>query len=98
MFAETDIEKSIVVVKGIFDAPKLVNIITRRLGKHVEIVKQESKEKPNGNNENKAKYEEPKEIDENIANEQQILVPYYTAYIQPSLVLSDDNIFACSVM
>ncbi|KAK4842624.1 hypothetical protein QYF36_024924 [Acer negundo] len=39
---ELDMDKSQVRVKGVFDPPKLAKIITKRLGKHVEIVKEEA--------------------------------------------------------
>ncbi|KAK4852194.1 hypothetical protein QYF36_021784 [Acer negundo] len=39
---ELDMGKSQVRVKGVFDPPKLAEIITKRLGKHVEIVKEEA--------------------------------------------------------
>lgn len=79
-------KKSIVTVKGVFDPPKLVEKITKQLGKHVEIVKQEG-EKGKGQDQKKDK-------------EKEIFFPYppqyHVKYIYPSL--SDDNVFSCSVM
>lgn len=53
---EPDMSKSQVTVKGEFDPPKLAEAITKRLGKFVEIVKEEAAkskknhEKDNENN------------------------------------------------
>ncbi|XP_050207900.1 heavy metal-associated isoprenylated plant protein 8 [Mercurialis annua] len=91
MSVEPDMKKSIVVIKGIFDPPKLVQKISKRLGKHVEIVKQETQDKGNGKNE--AQKKEKKE-------ENALVYPpqYHINYIDPSFIFSDENVFSCSIM
>ncbi|KAF2292917.1 hypothetical protein GH714_029841 [Hevea brasiliensis] len=58
MSVEPDMEKSLVVIKGLFDPPKLIEKITNKLGKYVEIVKQEFEEKRKGRHQKKGKEQE----------------------------------------
>ncbi|XP_012085900.1 heavy metal-associated isoprenylated plant protein 8 [Jatropha curcas] len=88
MCVEPDMKTSSLVIKGLFDVPKLVEKITKRLGKHVEIVKQEFEDKGKGKDQQKD-------------TEQEIKVyppQYHVQYIYPSLLLSDENVFSCSIM
>ncbi|XP_054807146.1 heavy metal-associated isoprenylated plant protein 7 [Prosopis cineraria] len=60
--AEPDLKKSEVSVKGVFDPAKLVEFVSKRMGKQAVIVKQEAAEK-------KEKAEESKEEEEKKAEE-----------------------------
>lgn len=87
-------KKSTVTIKGDFDPPKLVRTITKQLGKYAEIVenvkeKEEEKEKEKGNKKK--------------GKEEEIIIfqyppQYSTHHIYPSQILSDENIFSCSIM
>ena len=43
---EADMETSMVTVRGIVDAPKLIEYIRKHLGKHAEFVKEEEEVRP----------------------------------------------------
>ncbi|KAK3223707.1 hypothetical protein Dsin_010732 [Dipteronia sinensis] len=85
---EPDMGNSQVTVKGVFDPPKLVEIITKRLGKHVEIVKEEQVEKERniefqGDTEEKCVVYNP---------------PPHLQNVCDCLIFSDENINSCSIM
>ncbi|KAG8639950.1 hypothetical protein MANES_13G008700v8 [Manihot esculenta] len=85
MFVEPDMENSLVVIRGLFDPPKLIEKITKRLGKHVEIVEEES-------------FEEKKK-EKKYKEEIMVYPPHYNFhYVDPSLFFSDENVFSCSIM
>lgn len=89
---QVDLAKSIVIVRGIFDPQKLVEMIARRLGKHAEIVntKQES-EQVKG----KAK-EEGKEDKQTVHYH---YGPQYSSKrLYPNKIFSEENILSCSIM
>lgn len=87
-------ETSRVTVRGVFDPPKLVEIIKKRLGKHVEIVKQEHAEKGSQDKSNKKDTEGEK--GGNIVF--QYPPQYSTQHIYPNQMFSDENVFSCSIM
>ncbi|PON45279.1 Heavy metal-associated domain containing protein [Parasponia andersonii] len=84
---EPNMEKSMVIVRGIVDPSKLVQYIKKRLGKNAEILKQETgqanccKKEPLWDN----KWHCP---------------PFYSSAqcICPSDMFSDENPFACCIM
>ncbi|XWS22803.1 hypothetical protein CRYUN_Cryun29cG0067300 [Craigia yunnanensis] len=86
---EPDMKKSIVTIRGNFDPPKLVETITKQLGKYAEIVGEETNDKGNGKDIKKGKDEEimfhyPPQ--------------YSTQHIYPTQIFSDENVFSCSIM
>ncbi|KAL5760243.1 hypothetical protein ACOSQ2_019081 [Xanthoceras sorbifolium] len=87
---EPDTGKSQVTVKGVFDPPKLVEIIIKRMGKHVEIVKEEA-----------AKKVRNKEI-ENLDKEAKYVVYNPPPHLQQNgydcQIFSDENVNSCSIM
>ncbi|KAK4841758.1 hypothetical protein QYF36_009997 [Acer negundo] len=86
---EPDMGKSQVTVKGVFDPPKLVEIITKRLGKHVEIVKEEQVKK------------EQKNIEFLKDREEKYVVynpPPHLQNVYDCQIFSDENINSCSIM
>ncbi|TYJ36875.1 hypothetical protein E1A91_A05G338500v1 [Gossypium mustelinum] len=93
---EADMKKSMVRITGSLDASNIAETIRRRLGKHVEVVAVESKDKKTNNdkgNENSNKKGE----------EEKIVVlnypPQYSAQnICPNQIFSNENIFSCSIM
>ncbi|GLU06244.1 hypothetical protein SLE2022_232910 [Rubroshorea leprosula] len=90
---QVDMEKSIVVVRGIFDPKKISDMIERRMRKHVEIVqsKQES-EQGKGKEKDEKSNEDKKIIHFNYPPQ------YSSHYIYPCQILSEENIFSCSIM
>jgi hypothetical protein len=88
-------EASRVTVRGVFDPPKLVENIKKRLGKHVEIVKQEHAEK--GQDKGNKKDTEG-EKGEKGGNMFQYPPQYSTQHIYPNQMFSDENVFSCSIM
>ncbi|KAF5741183.1 hypothetical protein HS088_TW10G00178 [Tripterygium wilfordii] len=88
MVVEPDMKKSTVVIRGLFDPPKLVELIRKRLGKHVEILTQEDVK-------GKAQQAQEKGPDEkNMFH----YPPQYATHICPSQIFSDENVFSCSIM
>ncbi|KAJ4835151.1 hypothetical protein Tsubulata_009730 [Turnera subulata] len=87
MHVEPDIKKSLVTVKGVFDPQKIVKKIADRVGRHVQVVKQQSEEKE-------------KEGKKKNGSENTVSYPpdYHVKYVYPSLVLSDENVFSCAIM
>ncbi|TXG56020.1 hypothetical protein EZV62_017333 [Acer yangbiense] len=86
---EPDMGKSQVTVKGVFDPPKLVEIITKRLGKHVEIVKEEQVKK------------EQRNIEFHKDREEKYVVYNPPPHLQNGYgcqIFSDENINSCSIM
>ncbi|TXG56023.1 hypothetical protein EZV62_017336 [Acer yangbiense] len=95
---ELDMDKSQVRVKGVFDPPKLAEIITKRLGKHVEIVKEEAIK-------TEEKKENTKDEEENNCvvinypppppNDQQ---PLQNDDYDHCQIFSDENVSSCFIM
>ncbi|XVE92081.1 hypothetical protein REPUB_Repub01dG0066600 [Reevesia pubescens] len=90
---EPDMKKSTVTIRGIFDPPKLVETVTKKLGKYAEIVGKGSKDKGSGNGNGNGN---------NKGKEKEIIFhypPQYSAqHIYPTQIFSDENIFSCSIM
>ncbi|KAK2644155.1 hypothetical protein Ddye_019350 [Dipteronia dyeriana] len=85
---EPDMSNSQVTVKGVFDPPKLVEIIKKRLGKHVEIVKEEQVKKE-------------RNIEFQRDRKEKCVVYYPPPHLQnvcDCLIFSDENINSCSIM
>ncbi|TYI29883.1 hypothetical protein ES332_A05G348100v1 [Gossypium tomentosum] len=86
---EADMKKSMVRITGSLDASNIAETIRRRLGKHVEVVAVESKDKKTNSNK---KGEEEKIVVLNYP-------PQYSAQnICPNQIFSNENIFSCSIM
>lgn len=85
---ETDMKNSQVIVKGAFDPKKLVDFISRRVGKNAVVVKQTPPEKKEDDKGKKGKKNEM-EMD-------QIYPPGHV--YAPDRILSEENPNACSVM
>ncbi|KAG4148880.1 hypothetical protein ERO13_D05G310800v2 [Gossypium hirsutum] len=93
---EADMKKSMVTITGSLGASNIAETIRRRLGKHVEIVAVESKDKKKnhdkGNEKSNKKGEEEKIVVLNYP-------PQYSAQnICPNQIFSNQNIFSCSIM
>ncbi|KAK2636840.1 hypothetical protein Ddye_031632 [Dipteronia dyeriana] len=85
---EPDMGNSQVTVKGVFDPPKLVETIGKRLGKHAEIVKEEQVKKE-------------RSIEFRRDREEKCVVYYPPPHLQnvcDCLIFSDENINSCSIM
>ena len=99
-----DMKTSHVTVKGIFDPKDLVTYISKRAGRHAEMVnmKNQKKNKNGGheqkedNNDQNAKKENQKEKDKNTGGLAYPQVPPGLVYA-PQL-FSDENANACSIM
>ncbi|KAF5725553.1 hypothetical protein HS088_TW23G00277 [Tripterygium wilfordii] len=90
---EPDREKSLVTVKGVFDPPKLAKTMSKRFGKHVEILKQEQPEK--GKDNNKGAMDGGSSTNITMFH----YPPQYSnGCIYPPMTFSDENVFSCSLM
>nr|XP_027185944.1 heavy metal-associated isoprenylated plant protein 8 [Cicer arietinum] len=91
---ELNKENSHVTVKGSVESSKLVEFIKKKLGKHVEIVKEDGKrdqgKKDEGKNNN--------ERDNGHVIMYSYPPQYSTQYLYPNQNFSDENAFACSIM
>ncbi|KAJ8759751.1 hypothetical protein K2173_009852 [Erythroxylum novogranatense] len=89
--AEADMGKSQITVRGVLEESELVKTLTRRLGKHVEVVKQEPPPKPILKEEKKCS-----------KKKETIIINYPPInsynYIHPSQIFSDENVNSCSIM
>ncbi|KAJ0038014.1 hypothetical protein Pint_23762 [Pistacia integerrima] len=92
---EADMGKSEVKVKGVFDPPKLGEKITRRLGKYVEIVKQEEEEAKKENS-----YNNKEDKEENM-----IYYPPQCPWnwnnnnnVYSCQIFNDENVHSCLIM
>lgn len=93
--AEPDRSKSTVVVRGIMDPPKLVEKIKKKLGKHAELISQNTKkDKDNKDNKNNNKNED------SDGNKIFSYPPQYSTqnHLYPSQIFSDENVHSCSIM
>ncbi|XP_020232306.1 heavy metal-associated isoprenylated plant protein 8-like [Cajanus cajan] len=88
---DVDREKSQVVVKGTVEAKKLVEDVKRKLGKHVEIMKEDNKKEPKKEGKDDEKGKEPVIM-------YSYPPQYSTNYLYPNQTFSDENVFACSIM
>ncbi|KAL2253786.1 UNVERIFIED_CONTAM: hypothetical protein Sindi_0173300 [Sesamum indicum] len=84
-------EKNLVTVKGTMDAQKLVEFISRRGGRHAEIVKQSN---PKGSNNGEI------EGNKNETQEECCVVHHYPTdrLVYAPQLFSDENPNSCSVM
>ncbi|GLT38854.1 hypothetical protein SLA2020_130730 [Shorea laevis] len=84
--------KSIVIVRGIFNPQKLVEMIAKRMGKHAEIVntKQES-EQVKGNAKEEGK-EDKKTVHYHYPPQ------YSSKHVYPNQIFCEENILSCSIM
>ncbi|KAJ8644211.1 hypothetical protein MRB53_005959 [Persea americana] len=105
--ANPDPKSSLVVVKGIFTPQELVEYVYKKVGKHAEIVKQETEkkkeEKEKEEREEKEGGEEDKDEDDTkVEVRKNEFYYYYTKYnmdcLYPPHIFSDENPNACSVM
>lgn len=90
---EVDKEKSRVMVRGTMDSTKLVEKVKKKLGKHVEIIKEDNKREPKREGSDNEKGNE----DVNVIM-YSYPPQYSTQYLYPNQSFSDENVFACSIM
>ncbi|XXG47076.1 hypothetical protein AAC387_Pa02g1776 [Persea americana] len=99
--ANPDPKSSLVVVKGIFTPQELVEYVYKKVGKHAEIVKQET-EKKKEEKEKEGGEEDKDEDDTKVEVRKNEFYYYYTKYnvdcLYPPQIFSDENPNACSVM
>lgn len=92
MTAEVDMEKSTVTVRGTLEPQKLIEDIIKRLGKHVEMLKQEVETEKGKSNDNS----NGKELE--ATNMYHYPPQYSLQHVYPSQIFSDENVFSCSTM
>ncbi|KAK7332069.1 hypothetical protein VNO80_28816 [Phaseolus coccineus] len=88
---EVDKENSRVTVKGTMEGAKLVEAMKKKLRKHAEIMKEESRREPR------------KEVNDVEKVRDPIVIysyppQYATQHIYPNQTFNDENVFACSIM
>ncbi|KAL0708786.1 hypothetical protein Bca4012_075212 [Brassica carinata] len=98
--AEPDRSKSMVVVRGVMDPPKLVEEIKKKLKRHAELVSQNT-EKGKGNNDKESNNNNKgnKKNEDSDGNTIFSYPPQYSAqHNYPSQIFSDENVHSCSIM
>ncbi|CAF1941305.1 unnamed protein product [Brassica oleracea] len=98
--AEPDRSKSMVVVRGVMDPPKLVDEIKKKLKRHAELVSQNT-EKGKGNNDNESNNNNKgnKKNEDSDGNTIFSYPPQYSAqHNYPSQIFSEENVHSCSIM
>ncbi|ESW20013.1 hypothetical protein PHAVU_006G173800, partial [Phaseolus vulgaris] len=89
---EVDKENSRVTVKGTMEGAKLVEAMKKKLRKHAEIMKEESRREPR------------KEVNdvEKVVRDPIVIYTYppqyATQHMYPNQTFNDENVFACSIM
>nr|VDD47502.1 unnamed protein product [Brassica oleracea] len=98
--AEPDRSKSMVVVRGVMDPPKLVEEIKKKLKRHAKLVSQNT-EKGKGNNDKESNNNNKgnKKNEDSDGNTIFSYPPQYSAqHNYPSQIFSDENVHSRSIM
>lgn len=96
--AETDRSKSTVVVRGVMDPLKLVEEIKKKLGRHAELISQNT-EKGRENKEKESNNKNNNKNEDSDGNKIFSYPPQYSVqHVYPSQIFSDENVHSCSIM